>query len=479
MVLRFSLLWTVLCCGLWTADSKPIQAGELRVGFAQADITPKVDDPARPVWLAGYAPGRQATAVHDPIFVRCTVLDDGERKIAIACADLIGLQYPAVQKIRAGLKDYAYVLVSSTHSHEGPDVIGIWGRNFTSSGVDSAYLQSVIDKTVDAIRRAEKELAPVVACYGTAEDESLLGDSRQPDVRDGVLRLLAFKRPDKTLAGLLVQWNCHPEALGSKNKELTADFVAATVGQLTKKYHCPVTYVSGAVGGLMAPPDHRIKNAAGEELAEGDFEYARVYGEEVAALAAKACDEATPISLVPFQIAAKPIAVPVTNTYYRAAQGLGVIKRNARIWTGDLETLGESLTLAHATKTMAVETEVAALQLGELSLAAIPGEIYPELVYGKYPAHAEEGVDYPLAELEPAVTSLLPSKKWLLVGLANDEIGYIIPQRQWDSVAPYAYGRTKGQYGEINSCGPEVAPLLLKALQRRVAELRQPYGKPW
>jgi hypothetical protein len=51
-----------------------------------------------------------------------------------------------------------------------------------------------------------------------------------------------------------------------------------------------------------------------------------------------------------------------------------------------------------------------------------------------------------------------------LLGLANDEIGYIIPKRQWDQSPPHAYGRSKPQYGEVNSCGPEVAPIIMQAL---------------
>ena len=59
-------------------------------------------------------------------------------------------------------------------------------------------------------------------------------------------------------------------------------------------------------------------------------------------------------------------------------------------------------------------------------------------------------------------------------GLANDEISFIIPRRQWDSVAPYAYGRDKSQYGEINSCSPEVAPIIMQALKLRVQDVTNP-----
>jgi hypothetical protein len=86
----------------------------------------------------------------------------------------------------------------------------------------------------------------------------------------------------------------------------------------------------------------------------------------------------------------------------------------------------------------------------------------------------EPNVDFPTAPLEPAVMPTLPGEKTLLIGLANDEVGYIIPKRQWDQAPPYAYGREDSQYGEVNSCGPEVAPALMEALVRRVREAERP-----
>ena len=59
----------------------------------------------------------------------------------------------------------------------------------------------------------------------------------------------------------------------------------------------------------------------------------------------------------------------------------------------------------------------------------------------------------------------------MLIGLANDELGYIIPKRQWDKSPPFAYGREDAQYGEINSCSPEVAPIIMGALKDRALEV--------
>jgi hypothetical protein len=445
-----------------------LSAAELLAGFGEADITPKIDGD-KPVFIAGYGMNRRATGVHDPIFARCVVLASGKQRIALVSVDLIGLQYPQVQAIRAKLPHLDYVLVSSTHNHEGPDVIGIWGRNPFHRGVDAAYLDLVIERVVQAVLQAEKYLLPVTAAFGTAEDDTLLSDSRQPVAKDGVIRVVGLAQsPGGKMAGLIVAWSCHPESLGSKNTLLTADFPWATVAALRERHRCPILYLSGAVGGLMAPPDGRIRNAAGNELQEGDFQYARRYGEEIAALADKALAAAKPIELAPFVVSARPIAVPVENAYYRAAHAVGVLQREGVPWTGDFQQVTKAQAGEPAGRLSAVESEVAYLRLGELHIAGIPGEIYPELVYGKFQEPADPGADFPAAALEPTVAELLPCKHWLLIGLANDELGYIIPKRQWDAAAPYAYGRTKSQYGEINSCGPEVAPVLMQALKLRI-----------
>jgi hypothetical protein len=438
-------------------------AAELRVGFAEKDITPEVGADKPAVWLAGYGFGRKATGVHDPLMARAVVLSDGRSKIALVSVDLVGLQYDAVREIRSRLEGFRHVTVASTHNHEGPDVIGIWGPTPFQRGVNQVYLQHVIEQVAAAIKEADANVLPVSASFGTAEDETLLDDTRKPEAKDGVLRVLKFTGERSRVAGLVVQWNSHPEAMSSKNTLITADFPAATVEWLKKKYDCPVVYVSGAVGGLMTPPDHRIKDDDGQIMGDGSFDYTWRLGEETGRLASRAIESAKPIELTPLDAATRQLALPVDNMVYRLARQAGVLKREGRLWTGDPEKLGEVADHKPGAE-VAIVTEVGCLKLGELTIFNIPGELYPELIYGKFQEPADPAADFPEAPLEPTAASLAPSEKWMLFGLANDEVGYIIPKRQWDESQPYCYGRAKSQYGEVNSCGPQTAPILMKAL---------------
>lgn len=442
----------------------------LRAGFAAADITPELSAD-RPVWLAGYGAGRQATGIHDPLMARTVVLSDGSKQIGLVSVDLIGLQFPSVQRIRQAVPELDYVLVASTHNHEGPDVIGIWGPTLFKRGVDEAYLELVERRVVETLKQAAERLEPVRASFGAAADDRLLNDSRPPLVKDGVLRAVRFETPEGRTAGLVVVWNCHPEALGSRNTLLTADFPATTVERLRARHNCPVVYFSGALGGLMAPPREGVTDAGGRQLEEGQFEYAERYGHLVADLAERALLDARPLDLTPLHVAALPVMIPVTNPYYRAARSFGVLSRESFLWTGDFSRRGERVRLDTADQKTAVETEVACLRLGRLHVAAIPGEIYPELVYGKYQEPVDPGADFPDAPLEPPVSKILPSGEWLLLGLANDEIGYIIPLRQWDQRPPFTYQRISAPYGEINSCSSDVAPIVMQALERAVKQL--------
>src|SRR2546430_2294881 len=113
----------LVLCILALAATAPARAGDpprvLRAGFGEADVTPDVN--GKPVYLAGFGKGRKATSVHDPLVARAVVLYDGNVKVALASVDVVGLFREPVLRVRQQLPGFTYVLVSSTHNHEGPD----------------------------------------------------------------------------------------------------------------------------------------------------------------------------------------------------------------------------------------------------------------------------------------------------------------------------------------------------------------------
>src|SRR5439155_7363843 len=141
------------------------------------------------------------------------------------------------------------------------------------------YLKKVEAGCVTAVKAADAHRNRAAARIGTVAAPELLNDSRLPIVKHDELVVLDFRDPqtDRRL-GVLVQWNCHPEILESRNTQVTADFVYYTVKHLRDSLKCPVAYFTGTVGGLMTNLKLSLKDDAGNELKDGTFEKSERYG---------------------------------------------------------------------------------------------------------------------------------------------------------------------------------------------------------
>jgi hypothetical protein len=459
--------WHVLVVGVALALPGGAAAAEpVEAGFGEADITPQLG--AKPVYMAGFGQNRKATKVHDPLLARAVVLRHDGRKVALVSIDVVGFFYPNVLRVRKQLPGFTYVLVSSTHNHEGPDTLGLWGPGPFTSGADPAYVERLEAQIVKAVQQADAAAKPVTARLGTARAPELLHDSREPYVKHDELVALRFDDAKTgAAAGIVVQWNCHPETMDSKNTEITADYVGYTVRELQERNHCPVVYLTGTVGGLMTSLHVEIKDAQGKRLEDGTWGKTERYGRLVGQLAQKALSTAKPVRLTPLEVHHREVFIPQDNKLYELGRQLGVFQREGFVWTGDPDKAKPADPKDFKSR-LALRTEVAWLHLGELDVAAIPGEIYPELVLDKVQDPPDPGADFPDAPIEPAIYKQLPGPYRMMIGLANDEVGYILPKRQWDEKPPYCYGRAKPQYGEVNSVGPETAPILCRAFQELV-----------
>ncbi len=306
---------------------------DLSVGFGEVDVTP--DLAKKPVWLAGFGKNRKATRVHDPLRARAVVFAHDKKKIAIVSADVVGLFNEVAQRVRRQLPGFTYVLVCSTHNHEGPDTMGLWGPNLLTSGIDAVYMAQLDAGLVKAIQQADTSKGPVRAEIGSAMAPELLHDGREPYVKHDELVALRFVDANKKTAGIVVQWNCHPETLSSNNTEISADFIGYTVNYLKKKHACPVVYLTGTVGGLMTSLHVEIKDDQGKPLADGTFEKTERYGVLVGKLADKALGDAKPVKLTPLEVRSQAFFMPIDNPFYVLGFNLGVLKRDAFLWKGD------------------------------------------------------------------------------------------------------------------------------------------------
>ncbi|HMO35760.1 MAG TPA: hypothetical protein PKA06_06945, partial [Gemmatales bacterium] len=149
------VVWNAQGTSAPTSSRTPFQ---LQVGFAEKDITPEVGPDKPPVYIAGFGQNRIADGIQDPLFARAVVLSDGTSKIALVSLDIVGFFYPHAMRVREALPGFAHVVVSSTHNHEGPDTMGLWGPNPFKNGIDPAYLKRVEEQSIAAVKEAEQKL---------------------------------------------------------------------------------------------------------------------------------------------------------------------------------------------------------------------------------------------------------------------------------------------------------------------------------
>ena len=99
----------------------------------------------------------------------------------------------------------------------------------------------------------------------------------------------------------------------------------------------------------------------------------------------------------------------------------------------------------------------------------IPGELFPELYNGEF-LNSESSANKSEADYTPLI-EMTDIKNNFVVGLCNDELGYIIPKNDFylNQETPYINGATdhleRRHYEETNSVGPRVAETILQSFE--------------
>jgi len=470
MVLVFSSLGTA-----W------LRAAALQAGVAKATITPDVK--AGKVYMAGFDNNRVATGVHDDLYVRCLALGAARQTLVLCEADLIGLFYDDVLKVRAKVQaqasDVAQVVVGSSHDHEGPDTMGLWGPTPFQSGIDEKYMDWLDDRIAATALQAVHSMQGARLTLAR-DDHPLLAllqsDSRPPYVKDPYLFVMQLKSLDGRPIATLVNWSDHPETLGGRNTLITADFPHWLCQYVESHDGGTAVYFQGSIGGLLSTlgDDVALQDPeTGRVAKDGTWRKAELFGETIGELAARALKSAQEAPVDSFVVRKAVIYAPLDNDRFRAAGALDIFKGRKRLYTdGNVDTATAEKELPGIGKLQCytghdLESEVDYIQLlaeGRVlaEIVTVPGEIYPELVNGGLARMP--GADFPDAPFEPTLRAHLHSQYQFIFGLANDELGYIIPKCEWDNQPPWLQNRKERWYGEVNSAGEEVAGTITRAL---------------
>lgn len=136
------------------------QRGELRAGAAKVDISP----------LSSMLPigGMQQYAnIHDPIYARALVMDNGINKAALISLDLGSVPGgdDLVNSIITELKvKPEHIVLSAVHNHNAPSI----GRSF-QPGTPNPYYDLVKKGVIEAVRQANSKMKLAEIGYGTGK----------------------------------------------------------------------------------------------------------------------------------------------------------------------------------------------------------------------------------------------------------------------------------------------------------------------
>lgn len=133
--MKHTLILFVACISVLTA-CQPKKSNEppLQAGVSVAPVNPPTG-----AFIAGDKQNRKFTAVHDSLFAKAVVITKGDEELAIVTLDCIGLLYTDVLRIRKRTAELcgfteSRIIISSTHTHSGPDVVGILGHRLSTLG---------------------------------------------------------------------------------------------------------------------------------------------------------------------------------------------------------------------------------------------------------------------------------------------------------------------------------------------------------
>jgi hypothetical protein len=387
----------------------------LRFGIAVRDITPATGLP-----MGGYAArAGVAQGTLDPLFCRAAVLSDGVASVALVALDLVyvaaGWAGPLRDEIARRLGTRAEnILVAATHTHAGP---AVFHSSLTDSQDLRAYERQLADTALRAVDDACTAAQPAQLAWGEARCAGVAASRRDAaaDIDDRV-RVLVVGAPTGKCQAVVAVFGCHPTVLPPANLCYSRDLFGAAVDVGEALVGAPVVLFNGAAAdvstrftrrGQTVPEVTRLGRALGESIAAAVSAAVAVAGEPLGAYV-----DAVPVATRPLP------SVETAQRMVAEAAALADAAQHRRAEAGDVRRAAAQLEGALAQLFLAAHgpellfrrqpdsATIQLLRIGDCDLLGAPGELFSRV-----------GRQICSARARPT----------LLVGYANDYLGYIVP----------------------------------------------------
>lgn len=415
-----------------------VDAAELQAGVARQDLTPPLSMKS-PLGGYGARMNQPAVGIHDRIFGKAMILQDGDRRFALVTCDLLGLAPPVKPEIVRQLSDDGWtaeqILILPSHSHASIEMNAINPSNvfgIPQIGIhDQKLFEFTVANFVSLIRAASKELQPVK--IGTSSqmipgwNRNRRGDSTLTDDEITVTRI---DRLDGSPLVALVNYSAHPTFMSEKEMMFSAGWPGGLQQTMESVIGDGVTvmYYNGAQGD-QAP---QSRPGAGSSR----WEMAARYGLDLGLLAAKQWRDIPTERDVEFDFHLQVIDLP-PRSWHPDFMSTG----------GKEYGLSEELLLDLLPRMQPERSSSGSLRLGDLLIVGVPGEMAAGL--GK--------------ELKLEAGKISGAAHPVIGGLANEWISYIL--------APKAY-KTGRYEASVSFYGETLGTTITQGALKGVRELK-------
>jgi len=386
-------------------------AQDFLAGAATRTINPEKDS----LYIAGGKANRPFIDVHDNLYVKAVVLSNSNNNLTILTFDCIGLLYPQLEEIRAKIKmelpsiNAEHIVMSSTHTHAGPDVVGIWGKDLAHSGVNDKHMQLIVNRAVEAIKEATESRKPVSITYGTGSfGEDWVKNISEPAELDRSVSIIKFSDSKGKNIAMLTNFACHPTIMDDASTAASSDYVWGYYKYLDSAQGGVNMFLQGAIGGWIQP-----------EGVPHTYDYANYYGSSLGKYAYELTKNKSTSKNIFFTSA--KVSFPLANPSFQMLSKAGIIKRD----------FGKT-----------VSSEIAYFTIGDACFATHPGESSPALSLATKSLMNNTGPKF-------------------ILGLSQDALGYIVKPSFFDMSNKIPHS----EYLTGMSIGPATMGIILSTLQ--------------
>jgi len=418
-------------------------------GYSEAELTIEKDSN---YYISGYSGGRYYTYILDYQKVKAFYLNYKGEEVLMISIDCVGLTSNYINQIRDSLNFNFPVNIVSTHTHAGVDTMGLWGP-VGINGKSNAFMEKLVHTAIQVGKEAYSSSTTGLLTYGSIETNDILRDSREPIVYDKNIYQLRFIPNNNQEGTRLVFYGAHAESLGGSNTKISADFPSVMSKVIKEKTNDNMLYFPGAIGGLICT------NTFDENDIENNM---KITGNKLAEYVLKIKEE----NITSKKLKQKTVnfKIRLDNTIFLYYKFLGILENN--------------ITKNPFNNTYYVKTELSVIQIDKVTIVLIPGEIFPELVWGGTINNPDldEPQDNPNSLIE--IANKYNINNLIIVGLANDEIGYIIPPSDFLVSKEYPYivniedSKNENHYEETMSVGKTCAYEIANAFEKCLKKLK-------